>query len=572
MRSTHSPIVTLLVVCLTLFPSVLGARLLPSSSAQSAQPSCGITSSLALATIYEREVLTETITELLKDYPEQTVSLFDVTNIAARLGFKTKAVKIGFDELVVSHKPAILHLKDPDHFVLMLDGSAQHVRLLEYANGIVAVVSRTELEKRFDGIALLPEVDSLGAPQVQFEATDFEFGIAGIGQKIEHDYQFSNRGSKPLKIEIGHTSCGCTVAFFQKTDDTTVQSGSSKELVLPPGSVSKVKLSFTAQTIGNVQQMVTVRTNDPVRPLIYLTIRGTSPRDVQVSPQAVSIDVQKQAGLRKTLQVTGSSAMDVTRVDCDDPTLQITQKLVSTDADTKVWQILITRDQPLTVGRSKATISIGTTHPSRPLITVPVAIQVQGDLQVIPSQAYFGFVSQRTKQQIKLIVQSSNQLPFALTGASLEGVAPGAIEIESTNQKLALKQEIVLTLNLQQADSVDGLLKVNTDVPGEETLTIPITAMVDEKEKQSGTTNLVKTPDKKLAALLPRAENDPSVHIGVPKPLFRVGDKAPTFNVSDSAGKRWDMAELRGKKNVLLTFFPRCFTGGCANHLSSLRD
>ncbi len=31
------------------------------------------------------------------------------------------------------------------------------------------------------------------------------------------------------------------------------------------------------------------------------------------------------------------------------------------------------------------------------------------------------------------------------------------------------------------------------------------------------------------------------------------------------------LAELRGKRNVLLTFFPKCFTGGCTNHLTSIQ-
>ena len=33
-----------------------------------------------------------------------------------------------------------------------------------------------------------------------------------------------------------------------------------------------------------------------------------------------------------------------------------------------------------------------------------------------------------------------------------------------------------------------------------------------------------------------------------------------------------EVVGVEGQKNLLLTFFPKCFTGGCANHLSSLRD
>ena len=73
------------------------------------------------------------------------------------------------------------------------------------------------------------------------------------------------------------------------------------------------------------------------------------------------------------------------------------------------------------------------------------------------------------------------------------------------------------------------------------------------------------------AALLPRAEDDPHQAIGLPLPPFDVGDVAPDFTATDAYGKTWKLSDLKGK-NVLLTFFPKCFTGGCANHLSSLRD
>ena len=46
---------------------------------------------------------------------------------------------------------------------------------------------------------------------------------------------------------------------------------------------------------------------------------------------------------------------------------------------------------------------------------------------------------------------------------------------------------------------------------------------------------------------------------------------APNFSGTDLDGKTVSLASLRGH-NVLLTFFPHCFTGGCESHLASLRD
>lgn len=81
-----------------------------------------------------------------------------------------------------------------------------------------------------------------------------------------------------------------------------------------------------------------------------------------------------------------------------------------------------------------------------------------------------------------------------------------------------------------------------------------------------------KAPGAQEAAQLPRAEDNLQDEIATAKPTLQVAQNAPNFTAIDMDGQLWRLAELKGKKNLLLTFFPKCFTGGCANHLSSLRD
>lgn len=52
----------------------------------------------------------------------------------------------------------------------------------------------------------------------------------------------------------------------------------------------------------------------------------------------------------------------------------------------------------------------------------------------------------------------------------------------------------------------------------------------------------------------------------------KVGQVAPDFTATDMNGKEFKLSDFREKKEVLLTFFPKCFTGGCTNHLSSLQE
>jgi peroxiredoxin len=47
-----------------------------------------------------------------------------------------------------------------------------------------------------------------------------------------------------------------------------------------------------------------------------------------------------------------------------------------------------------------------------------------------------------------------------------------------------------------------------------------------------------------------------------PKTHLKVGDTAPDFTLPSTTGKPVKLSDFRGKKNVVLAFFPAAFTGG----------
>ena len=52
---------------------------------------------------------------------------------------------------------------------------------------------------------------------------------------------------------------------------------------------------------------------------------------------------------------------------------------------------------------------------------------------------------------------------------------------------------------------------------------------------------------------------------GVPKAPttnLKVGDDAPDFTLTDTAGKPVKLSDFKGKKNVVLAFYVLAFTGG----------
>jgi peroxiredoxin Q/BCP len=51
-----------------------------------------------------------------------------------------------------------------------------------------------------------------------------------------------------------------------------------------------------------------------------------------------------------------------------------------------------------------------------------------------------------------------------------------------------------------------------------------------------------------------------------------VGETAPSFEGQDQDGKTVKLADLIGKKTVLLYFYPKDFTGGCTKEACGFRD
>ena len=51
-------------------------------------------------------------------------------------------------------------------------------------------------------------------------------------------------------------------------------------------------------------------------------------------------------------------------------------------------------------------------------------------------------------------------------------------------------------------------------------------------------------------------------NITPPKTSLKVGDEAPDFTLPDTNSKPVKLSDFRGKKAVVLAFFPAAFTGG----------
>jgi peroxiredoxin Q/BCP len=53
---------------------------------------------------------------------------------------------------------------------------------------------------------------------------------------------------------------------------------------------------------------------------------------------------------------------------------------------------------------------------------------------------------------------------------------------------------------------------------------------------------------------------------------LKVGDKAPPFSLQGTDGKTYSLDQFKGKKAVVIAWFPKAFTGGCTAECKSLKE
>jgi peroxiredoxin Q/BCP len=52
----------------------------------------------------------------------------------------------------------------------------------------------------------------------------------------------------------------------------------------------------------------------------------------------------------------------------------------------------------------------------------------------------------------------------------------------------------------------------------------------------------------------------------------KVGDVAPNFTMTGSDGKSYNLADFKGKKAVVVAWYPKAFTGGCTAECKSFQE
>ena len=85
--------------------------------------------------------------------------------------------------------------------------------------------------------------------EIKFDEAEFDFGRITQGEKVQHDFLFTNIGKSNLIISGAQGSCGCTIPEFPKEP-------------VRPGQGGKIKVVFNSEGKKSYQEKtITVVTN-----------------------------------------------------------------------------------------------------------------------------------------------------------------------------------------------------------------------------------------------------------------------------------------------------------------------
>ena len=308
-------------------------------------------------------------------------------------------------------------------------------------------------------------------PRVAPDQGVFDFGTVERGVPVDHTFRLSNRGTAGLRVDHVKSSCGCTVAVLSERE-------------IPPGGEGRVAVTLdTARLSGRTSKTVSVYTNDPDQPVVALTLTGQVATDLVVSPNPLYLGHVRRGGDTRHEIIIAPGRPDARYVveRLEDTNRAIRARL-EPRADGPGQRVVVELDREMPLGRFNEKLTLHTTSPRDPVITVAVFGSIEGDLVVLPPQVTFGVTRAGATPERDLYIRNRGARPVAVTRVVVpDDVATYTLHV------LEDGLEYRLTLRLRDRlppGKVETEVEIFTDHPEEGHLVVPLYAIVRDGRRR----------------------------------------------------------------------------------------
>jgi peroxiredoxin len=434
--------------------------------------------------------------------------------------------KLTLQELRVRGGVALLHLRKPEAFVILKSLGSRQALVDE--NGHDMLIENVVLMKRMTGKVLVP-IAKQKQSQMQIDDPVRVVKLSTIGGEVElvEKVRILNRGRTPLNLEVGRISCGCTGA---EVSPKSIMPGETAVLTM------KMHVEYDERLVT-----VDLHSSDPQWPWAVVGIQSAMPKTKIAVPQRLSFYANKGQSTTQSFSVTLPDGILVSRLESHQPFLS-TKLIGESSVSGKHHRVEIRLAADAPEGAFSDQIALHLKGGDVRQLLVPVAGFVSNDVSAEPRMVLLGNVENGTTIRKTILLQGPQDRLFSVKSTRNHNPT---ITVEANPAVVASSHAVEVVVRVQ--GKADSLLqdRVTLVLSDNRELDIDIIGTIAKNA-----TGMATNVASKVVSNLP----------------------APDFLVSDMNGKAWKLSVLKGQKNLLLTFFPKCFTGGCANHLSSLRD
>jgi hypothetical protein len=310
------------------------------------------------------------------------------------------------------------------------------------------------------------EAPATRGPRIVFEETEFNFGEMYQQQEVSHTFTFTNAGDEPLLITDIVRTCGCTAA-------------TGGEELIQPGEEGTIEVTFESGTfLGLVDKVIKVLTNDPENAEVRLHVTGKVLSAVVVSPTMIYVR-DAMLGDRITREFTIESAdgkpLAIRSVSASSDALQVRYEPVP-GREGVAYRFTVEFEATPPTGVFHQSVEVLTDHPKQPRIVVPVSGRIMGHVSISPAAVLFRVVDPENVGKKRVTISKLGEGEFEITGVSAD--LPN-LETELTPIEPGKSYELEIRLAPPiEGRRIEGTITVQTNVPGEEELSIPVRALV----------------------------------------------------------------------------------------------
>ena len=273
---------------------------------------------------------------------------------------------------------------------------------------------------------------------------------------VSHIFQIRNAGDGPLKITLTKGSCGCTTAAVSRVE-------------IEPGGKTEITAVFRPDGRAGIQnKYVLVYSDDSAASPIQLNLTGTVVRDVLIEPEALTTGrIRADQPHEMKLLIVNNSArpLHVTGAKADSPLLQT--RVTELTAGQK-YVVYVTTVPPLENGPMQSIIHVFTDDTNAPVHDVQFEASVLGPLVVVKPKLTF----EESREPVMgwFIINAGIVTNFTIT--KIETPDPA---ITAQQMNFGANGVRITINNIVPQPALDGKkVRVTTDVPGMETIEIPI--------------------------------------------------------------------------------------------------